>query len=883
MNSYQSIVEWAANELPDWEADLVRRLLVKGSLEPDDLSQVSRNAICSFNINEPSETKVLHPPILTSESIDSTVSASPIKLCCIDSVTNINAIHETAKLPFSHNGLTLVYGDNGSGKSGYTRILKGACFAKHIEPNVLGNIYKPLSTVQSAKITFLKNGSREEWQWSPGKSLTDLTTINVFDTDCGKALLDKNNQVTYKPRGAEIFDKISPVMDSIKTTIESRKKDATPPSIPGLEDDLELSTWFKAITEKSKVDAVQKNLTWTQDDQTNLDLISKNIADYENGVTVKTIEKIKSIVDSRLPSAITNLTKHIKILSTSKPAEMQLLRDTLDNAQKTYETSLIAFDVKEPLNGVHSDPWKNLLKAAQEYSEQHAYVGKIFPYTGDEALCVLCMQPLHEHAEQRLSRFENYIKDKSKTAFETAKQNFNEAEKLITDLIVPEPEAYEPLSLELVDLLQNDGGLAEAFRAIKTRKEFFTQNDHAEKQYDQTIITPTSILDNLTVKLNEKLAELQANISPDKHLKDKETATKQTLKKALSTAAPSILSYHQALILNKKIATALNAIKQTKTRFSNKAKAIIADLVTPDFIEYFKDELSRLGVNLVIDITPLVRDSDTSHSFSIGSQKPGRVLSEGEQKVISLAAYLAEMKTFSNVSPLVLDDPVSSLDHVYREKIALRLTQEALNRQLIIFTHDLSLIMEIEGKCTELVLSQGVRPALSSFTVRRNGKDSGFCLSEAPWRGMTTAQRAHHLDTNLNSFKQLFETDTAKYNEQAALLYCLLREAWESLIEQDLFFDIVSRGRNSIQTTRIGQITIEPDDANKITSHMTTASTWMYGHDKSKAVTENRPAPKQISADIEELRVFAKAISTRRKPAKSAFEDQFDSPVCEIG
>ena len=327
----------------------------------------------------------------------------------------------------------------------------------------------------------------------------------------------------------------------------------------------------------------------------------------------------------------------------------------------------------------------------------------------------------------------------------------------------------------------------------------------------------------------------------------------------------------------------MNSIKQTKTRFSNKAKSIIADLVTPDFIEYFKDELSRLGVNLVIDITPLVRDSDTSHSFSIGSQKPGRVLSEGEQKVISLAAYLAEMRTFGNVSPLVLDDPVSSLDHVYREKIALRLTQEALSRQLIIFTHDLSLIMEIEGKCIELVLSQGLRPALSSFTVRRNGKDSGFCLSEAPWRGMTTAQRAHHLDMNLNSFKQLFETDTAQYNEKAALLYCLLREAWESLIEQDLFFDIVSRGRNSIQTTRIGQITIEPDDANKITSHMTTASTWMYGHDKSKAITENRPVPKQISADIEELRVFAKAIGIRRKPAKSAFEGQFDSPVCEVG
>jgi wobble nucleotide-excising tRNase len=50
----------------------------------------------------------------------------------------------------------------------------------------------------------------------------------------------------------------------------------------------------------------------------------------------------------------------------------------------------------------------------------------------------------------------------------------------------------------------------------------------------------------------------------------------------------------------------------------------------------------------------------------------GKVLSEGEHRCVALAAFLAELSTIDAQSAIVFDDPVSSLDHQHRDKVAQR-------------------------------------------------------------------------------------------------------------------------------------------------------------------------------------------------------------------
>jgi wobble nucleotide-excising tRNase len=71
------------------------------------------------------------------------------------------------------------------------------------------------------------------------------------------------------------------------------------------------------------------------------------------------------------------------------------------------------------------------------------------------------------------------------------------------------------------------------------------------------------------------------------------------------------------------------------------------------------------------------------------AKSPRDILSEGEQRAIAMGSFLAEVSIGGGTGGIVVDDPVSSLDHKRRERVAARLVQEAEKRQVIIFTHDL--------------------------------------------------------------------------------------------------------------------------------------------------------------------------------------------------
>jgi ABC-type cobalamin/Fe3+-siderophores transport system ATPase subunit len=85
-----------------------------------------------------------------------------------------------------------------------------------------------------------------------------------------------------------------------------------------------------------------------------------------------------------------------------------------------------------------------------------------------------------------------------------------------------------------------------------------------------------------------------------------------------------------------------------------------------------------------------------------GSATPSAILSEGEQRAIAIASFLAETKLGGGRGGIVFDDPVSSLDHRRRWEVAERLVEESLRRQVIVFTHDIYFLCILEQKADEL-------------------------------------------------------------------------------------------------------------------------------------------------------------------------------------
>ncbi|GFO76441.1 hypothetical protein BPLS_P4219 [Bathymodiolus platifrons methanotrophic gill symbiont] len=90
-------------------------------------------------------------------------------------------------------GLTVVYGDNAAGKSGYTRIFKSACRTRGTE-YILGNVASgsaPVATSVEIKYSVGDNGV--EHVWAGEGSAEPISRVSVFDSHSATVYLTEKN------------------------------------------------------------------------------------------------------------------------------------------------------------------------------------------------------------------------------------------------------------------------------------------------------------------------------------------------------------------------------------------------------------------------------------------------------------------------------------------------------------------------------------------------------------------------------------------------------------------------------------------------------------------------------------------------------------------
>lgn len=133
MDVLQEILKWSKGR-PAWQSDALRRLVINGALTGDDIRALAEICKAAHGLAEEQEVALLSKDHLPEER----GSTPPISLLSIFHHRGVNALAESQTLRFGPN-LTVVYGDNAAGKTGYIRILKSACRARGQE-EILGNV-----------------------------------------------------------------------------------------------------------------------------------------------------------------------------------------------------------------------------------------------------------------------------------------------------------------------------------------------------------------------------------------------------------------------------------------------------------------------------------------------------------------------------------------------------------------------------------------------------------------------------------------------------------------------------------------------------------------------------------------------------------------------
>ncbi len=121
----------------------------------------------------------------------------------------------------------------------------------------------------------------------------------------------------------------------------------------------------------------------------------------------------------------------------------------------------------------------------------------------------------------------------------------------------------------------------------------------------------------------------------------------------------------------------------------------------------------------------IIRDEDNDKNYKLklggkdllGTPRSDMELSTGEQNFISLAFELL-LARHSNKDYIAIDDPISSFDSVYKNKIAFCIIKFLENKKQLVFTHNTDLIRLLDvqlNNCFNLYILNNVQDGANGF------------------------------------------------------------------------------------------------------------------------------------------------------------------------
>jgi hypothetical protein len=529
---------------------------------------------------------------------------------------------------------------------------------------------------------------------------------------------------------------------------------------------------------------------------------------------------------------------------------MQRRATDLRNAATVASAS--QFDA-EPLPGVGSETWRALWEAARRYSEAVAYPEHEHPHLHDGARCVLCQQVLVDDASSRLQRFQDYVSAETERDAREAERALTEARQRIVNF-TPRPSA---VAVAVEDVRTRDDKLArdvdDVLAALEERKRTLERGG-----------TPVGQVDS--VALATRTSHVAAELVAQAAAVDTETiaARMTTIRKERSE-----LEGRQGVLLAR--ASVMDEITRRRERevlesakrlvdttgITRQSSELTKSYVTAVVHDRFTRETDRLRLERIHLADVGGRKGSFLHRPALLAPRQAAdisdVFSEGEQTALGLAGFITEAVLDESRSAIVLDDPVSSLDHIRRGHVARRLCELAQDRQVVVFTHDVSFVVDLSGSASDL----GV--ALTCRAIERHGDGSiGNCRSEFPWSAKDVPQRLHYLETELARIRRERAAWNAEtYEQNVALWAGSFSETLERVISVHIANALYDQSTGEVHPTRVSMLAnFTPELDTEYQRLYKVESRWAKRHDKSVNRNYVPPEPDEMDEELKKLRTW---------------------------
>ncbi|TXD45186.1 chromosome segregation protein SMC [Xanthomonas campestris] len=801
-------------------------------------------------------------PSLIPGIIQATPVGPKLRINKLSHIHGVNAFGPRAELNLSGD-LTVVYGPNGAGKSGYARLMKHMCGAKTAEP-IYGNVFATTNEPVSATVRYSAIGMKDSkpftdekdvvWQASQG-TLQLLASVHVFDSATATHLGQTASTATHLPRTMRFVNLLIDISDQVAERLRLRTQAlvSTLPPIPVEFANTQAAAFHKSLVATTTIKTINEGCQFTEAQLADRVGQESALAQADPAVAyakvIADLQRIKELSHGITAWAATFGDDLGLALADAQAAATEARQAAIDHA-KCFLDGI-------PLPGVGEKSWQRLWMAAADFAKT-AYPEHVYPNIDEGARCVLCQQSLELDAKKRMADFTAYVTNQLQSQAAVA-------EKTLTDLIATIPGSHPStywLSVALWSGMTPEAAILMGLQ-IDQRLARLRAYDAEAPQVDWNPFQ--SAVESTMAALTAERDILAALIDPTgrehKHAQLLELRAQEWVSKIKDAVLAEVDRKKHVSELENSVRLAQT---HALTKFSNEVgKSELAG----GFVERFNTELKALGgttipVNLVHKL-----EGKGIFSFSIGLDsaigkvKSRDVLSEGEQRVVALAAFLADVTGTDRSLPVIFDDPISSLDQRFEEAVTARLVELAKTRQTIVFTHRLSMGVLIEHAAEKQEAKGTV--VVDVVAIDRKGTEAGVpatikVFTQSPKKGL------NDLDGKVRAAMKLDDDQQQELLKAACGNFRILVER---VVEDHLCAKVVMRYRREIKTNgMLNRLTvISKDDCALIEKMMTKYSAFEHAQPYDTPLPSIDPH--NIISDIADMSVWIREFEGRAAAA----------------
>lgn len=856
----ESLESWLSNK-PYWEQYVWKINLEKDLLTNDDINQCYQYLLEHLGLIDPlSEKKSAisfkNEVMLIPEEISVT---EKIQINEIKNFTDVNALSKDCSIKVGPK-LTLVYGGNGSGKSGVGRLLGNACFSRG-EREILPNITETTPSELQAKATFViedSTGSQTEIEYSLGDTIENFKRFSVFDSQSVLIHLDQSNSVNFTPSQIKIFDKVADTISKIENRLTNERyvrKKYNPFQSMFLNDATsETAIFCKSISEVTSENDFLKHVNFDiKSDEPKIAELEKKI-DEKRKLDIPKKKSQLRIDNQNLTAIKSTLQKVISRFTEAKVIEVnKLVKDIIEKKNITESISVKNFD-DGIFSIIGSPKWKGLISVAKELydDERKAKKNKEIEH------CMLCHQELTTESKTLFQKYWQFLESKAETELS---QFINNQAALVTSL--RSLKALYPKFLDTdagIRILSDEDSkylseLKEKFISLeKVLDDWITKINSLQEvsrtdvpEIDltliDTIITSKTTEESKIVDPSGEIAKLTAELNSLKH------------KKEATSVKDAALEYISFLKWSKKAerGVSFSGLKMAVTK--KRTESFLVG-VAQNYKGLFNQELAKLDCEFNLVMNTSGEQGNTVKEYRLDfaeDYNPSQILSEGEQNACSLADFLTEAQLDKNNCGIIFDDPVTSLDHERKDKIAQRLVEESEQRQVLVLTHDIVFMSQLTKHAERNYI-----PVIAHWIRKVNGVP-GFVEDNTSPRLTSLSSLKKDSQDAVKEFDSL----GAKEQEKAlGIAFDYLRSACEALIEEVLFAGTIKRYDDHIKVTNLEEVIFDQSSALRIVELHGKISEVLLAHNRSDQQRVNPPGLKdytELRKEFDDLETSLKA------------------------